>query len=214
MKIAKQTLMALSVITVMPLIGCTSKLKASVVELENKGARPDWIEPYLVYGISRVQAQSEFKNKYCIIGEASGVNQESVIAWADDSVQQRIGTMLRTTIDNKYQAAITATAVTEAESSALYWPLAQVIDLVVNLRYSGAQREEDWWNLIRHYDPDNREVYTDEYTVYVLYTIPKAELNMQVAVALSTAVSKDSVLYDITIEVARQILLNGLEYDH
>jgi predicted Zn-dependent protease len=81
----------------------------------------------------------------------------------------------------------------------------------VNVSYSGAQREADWWSLRRRYDPDNREVYTDEYTAYVLYTVPKAELNRQVAFALENSARADSALYDITIALARDILLQGYD---
>jgi hypothetical protein len=42
-----------------------------------------------------------------------------------------------------------------------------------------------------------------------MYTFPKAELNRQVAQALETAVAADSVLYDITIQLAKELLLEG-----
>jgi hypothetical protein len=226
MKIAKQALAALSVITIMALIGCASKPKVKVVEMENKGTSmkvdtPDWIKTYTANGISKVQAQSEFKDKYCIIGEESGVNRQFVLAWADNfSAQQRIGAMLRTTIASEYQARVqgvaqsqgganasTAAGTTSGEYSQ---QIDSTINAIVNVSYSGAQREADWWSLRRRYDPDIKDTYTDEYTAYVLYTIPKAELNRQVAQALETAVKADSVLYDITIELARQILQSGM----
>jgi len=85
-----------------------------------------------------------------------------------------------------------------------------IVNAIVDVSYSGAQRESDWWSLRRRYDPDNKSEFTDEYTAYVLYTIPKAEMNRQVAKALETSVKADSALYDITIEMARSILQNGL----
>jgi hypothetical protein len=66
--------------------------------------------------------------------------------------------------------------------------------------------------LTRRYDPDQKDVYSDEYTAYVLYTIPKAELNQQIADKLQTSVKRDSALYDITIQLAQRILLEGFEY--
>jgi hypothetical protein len=65
---------------------------------------------------------------------------------------------------------------------------------------------------MHRYDPDQKDIYSDEYTAYILYTIPKVELNRQIASALETSVSKDSVLYDITITLAREIMLNGVDY--
>jgi hypothetical protein len=63
--------------------------------------------------------------------------------------------------------------------------------------------------LNRRYDPDVKDEWSDEYTAYVMYTFPKTELNRQVALALETAVAKDSALYDITIQLAKELLLEG-----
>jgi hypothetical protein len=224
MKLSKQALAALTAIVVIALLGCASKPKVRVVEMENKGtsmgvATPDWIKSYTASGISAVQSQSQFKDKYCIIGEESGVNKQFVLAWADNfSAQQRIGAMLRTTIVSEYQARVQG----EAQSTGGATPSAgsasgeynqeidNVINAIVNVSYSGAQREADWWSLRRRYDPDQKDVFSDEYTAYVMYTIPKTELNRQVARALETSVKADSALYDITIEMARQILQSGM----
>jgi hypothetical protein len=208
------------------LAGCASGPKATVVEMENKGTSmkvpaPDWIKTYTASGISAVQSQ--FRDKYCIIGEETGVNKQFVLTWADNfSAQQRIGAMLRTNIASKYQAAVSGIAQSTggANSSSAAstgsgdyeQEIENSINAVVNVSYSGAQREADWWSLRRRYDPDQKEVYTDEYTAYVLYTIPKAELNRQIASALETSVDKDSRLYDITIALAQDILRNGVAY--
>jgi len=220
MKIEKLALTALSVMAILTLAVCASKPKVKVVELENKGtalgvSTPDWIKTYTAYGISRLQAQSEYRDKYCVIGEETGVNKQFVIAWADNfSAQQRIGAMLRTTISSEYQAKVQAAAKStglEGVSSGVYeQQIDNAINAIVNVSYSGAQREADWWSLRRRYDPDQKDVYIDEYTAYVLYTVPKSQLNEQVARAMETSVSSDSALYDVTIEIARQILLEGL----
>jgi hypothetical protein len=227
MKIAKQALAALSAtIVIMALIGCASKPKVTVVELENKGTSmgvptPDWIKVYTAQGISKVQAAPEFRDKYCVIGEESGVNRQFVLAWADNfSAQQRIGAMLRTNIASEYQARVQGAAQSQggANSSTAAGTgsgeyrqeIDNIISALVNVSYSGAQREADWWSLRRRYDPDQKDVFSDEYTAYVLYTFPKAELNRQVADALRTSVSADSELYQITIDMARKILENGL----
>jgi len=220
MKIVKQALAALSVVAFLALAGCASKPKVTILELENKGtamgvSTPDWIKTYTAYGVSRVQAASEFRDKYCVIGEETGVNKQFVLAWADNfSAQQRIGAMLRTTIASEYQAKVEASALStglDGVSAGIYeQQINNAINAVVNVSYSGAQREADWWSLRRRYDPDRKDVYNDEYSAYVLYTIPKSQLNEQVARALETSVSSDSALYDVTIEIARQILLEGI----
>jgi hypothetical protein len=221
MKIEKITAVFLAM-AILALAGCASKPKVRVVEMENKGtsmgvSTPDWIKVYTEQGISKVQAQAEFRDKYCIIGEETGVNKQFVLAWADNfSAQQRIGAMLRTTIASEYQARVQGAAqssgVADASPSTGTYTqqIDSVINAIVNVSYSGAQREADWWSLRRRYDPDVKDAYNDEYTAYVLYTIPKAELNRQVARALETSISKDSALYDVTIEMARQILQSGM----
>jgi hypothetical protein len=222
MKLSKQALAALTVITIMALVGCASKPKVRVVEMENKGTAmglptPEWIKNYTANGISAVQAQPQYKDKYCIIGEEGGVNKQFVLAWADNfSAQQRLGAMLRTNIASDYQARVKGSAQSSgsATMSSASGDYSQEIDnalsAIVNVSYSGAQREADWWSLRRRYDPDQKKEFNDEYTAYVLYTIPKSELNKQVAFALETAVKNDSALYAITIQMAKDILQSGL----
>jgi len=222
MKLSRKALAALTAIVVVALVSCASKPKVRNVELENKGTSmniptPDWIKNYTANGISAVQAQPQFKDKYCIIGEESGVNKQFVLTWADNfSAQQRLGAMLRTTIVSEYQARAQGSAqssggATMSSASGEYsQDIDNVINAVVNVSYSGAQREADWWSLRRRYDPDQKDVFSDEYTAYVLYTIPKSEMNKQVAYALETSVKKDSALYDITIKMAQDILQSGM----
>jgi len=220
-----RTMTILIVITIMALVGCATT-KAKIVELENKGtvlkaSTPTWVNNYVKHGISKVQAQSEFKDRYCVIGEESGVNRQFVTTWADNfSAQQRIGAMLRTTIVSEYRAHVqgkaqtiggaNSTTVAGENSGEFNQEIDSIVNAIVDVSYSGAQRESDWWSLRRRYDPDNKTEFTDEYIVYVLYIIPKAEMNRQVAKALETSVKADSALYDITIEMARSILQNGL----
>ncbi|MDR0313646.1 MAG: M48 family metalloprotease [Treponema sp.] len=202
---------------------CTTSGRTNITELENKGTligvtTPDWVRLYLEKGVSALQAQPEYNGKYCIVGEESGTNRQFVLAWADQaSAQQRIGSLLRTNIANRYTAAVNADAttsgsmVTSLPASQYQQEIDNILAAVVNVSYSGAQREADWWSLRRRYDPDNKEIYTDEYTAYVLYTVPKAEMNRQIALALETSVRADSALYDITIALARDILLQGYD---
>jgi hypothetical protein len=199
---------------------------SNITELENKGTlmgvkTPDWVRLYLTKGISALQALPQYKDNYCIVGEESGTIRQFVLAWADQaSAQQRIGSLLRTNIASRYTAAVNANATSSGASgstadgllaSRYQQEIDNLLSAIVNVSYSGAQREADWWSLRRRYDPDNRELYTDEYTAYVLYTIPKAELNRQIAFALETSVRADSALYDITIALARDILLQGYD---
>jgi mevalonate pyrophosphate decarboxylase len=210
------------------IVGCSGGPKVNTSELDNKGravgvSTPDWIKLYVAEGITAVQAQPQFKDKYCIIGEETSSNRQFALACADNfSAQQRIGAMLRTNIASKYEAAVTgasqsagganSTAAAGAGSAEYKQEINNLVSAAVNVSYSGAQRDSDWWVLTRRYDPDQKDVFSDEYTAYVLYTIPKAELNRQIANALETSVAKDSALYDVTIQLAKDILTEGFEY--
>jgi len=223
MKIRNFLLVTFSLLLIIGMLGCASKTKVRVIEIENKGSitgvsTPNWVKDYISNGISKVQSQREFRDKYCIIGEQSGANRQFVVDFADHfSAQQRIGAMLRTSIASEYQARVQGLsqlaglgAPASANTSSYQQEIDSVINAIINVSYSGAQRESDWWSLRRRYDPDKEGVFTDEFTAYVLYTIPKGELNLQVARALETSISRDSALYDVTIEMARNILQNGI----
>jgi hypothetical protein len=200
------------------LTACASSSQTNTVELENKGTvmgvkTPDWVKLYLEKGVSALQALPRYRDKYCIVGEESGVNRQFVMSWADAaSAQQRIGALLRTNIASRYEAVVAANSQSGAEISAQYrQEINNAVNALVNVSYSGAQREADWWTLRRRYDPDDKEQFTDLYTAYVLYTVPKTEMNRQIALALETGTPRDSALYDVTIALARDILLQGYD---
>jgi hypothetical protein len=224
----RKIIAALTIVMALAITGCAGGPKVNTTELDNKGraigvSTPDWIKLYVSSGVTAVQNQDQFRDKYCVIGEETSTNRQFALAWADSfSAQQRIGAMLRTNIASKYQATVSGSSQSSggansssaaAGGSADYrQEIDNVINSVVNVSYSGAQRDSDWWTLMRRYDPDQKGVYSDEFIAYVLYTIPKAELNRQIAQALETSVSSDSALYDITIQLARDILTDGVGY--
>ena len=225
MKMVKLAITILIVISIFGYLGCRSGPRVRILEMENKGSitgesTPNWVRDYIRGGTTRVQAQRDYRDVYVIIGEATGVNLEFTVNWANNfSAQQRIGAMLRTTIASEYQARVQGmaqsagggTPATAGEATGIYQQeIDSTINSIVNVSYSGAVFIGDWWSLRRRYDPDIKGAYSDEYTAFVMYTIPKAELNRQVARALETSVSADSALYDITIEIARQLMQNGI----
>lgn len=221
--------LAVSLVCLFFVMSCVTKTTSSgknyAGELENKGSSmniptPEWLTVYITQGVSALQNMPAYEDKYCIVGEERGVNRQFVLAWADQaSAQQRIGAFLRTNIASRLEAAVNANAASrggtlEDDASSQYQQEIETITHSLTVvSYSGAQREADWWTLRRRYDPDREGAYTDEYTAYVLYTVPKSELKRQIASTLETSASEDSVLYDVTISVARDILLQGYDED-
>jgi hypothetical protein len=196
------------------------------VVLEEKGTAfniptPEWVKIYITGRISAVQALPEYQDKYCVIGTETGVNKQFVLAWADSfSAQQQIGAMIRTNIASAYTAQAQGRAQSSggansssaqgAGSGSYEQSIDNAINSVVEVQYSGAQREGDWWVLTRRYDPDQANVYTDEYTAYVLYTFPKASLNQQIANALISTQNLDPEIARMSAEIAREIMAAGL----
>ena len=56
----------------------------------------------------------------------------------------------------------------------------EIVKSSAEATYSGARKIDDWWVLARRYDPDDKGKYTDEYRVFILYTIEKDLLDEQV----------------------------------
>jgi len=187
---------------------CATSGNSNIIEVENKGTMfgtptPDWVKTYLEKSLNALQAQ--YDDRYCFVGVEKGNNRQVVLTWADQfGAQQRIGSMIRTNIAGRYETAISVTSGGQYQQE-----IDIILNAVVNVSYSGAQREADWWVRRRVFDPDNREIYTDEYTAYVLYTVPKETLNRQIALALETNVTKNASVYDVTIALSRDILLQG-----
>ncbi|MDR1025067.1 MAG: hypothetical protein LBL56_05015, partial [Treponema sp.] len=91
MKTAKEmrrkSISALIMGAVLAVIGCAGGPKVNTRELDNKGqaigvSTPDWIKLYVANGITAVQAQPQFKDRYCIIGDETSTNRQFALAWA------------------------------------------------------------------------------------------------------------------------------------
>ena len=54
-----------------------------------------------------------------------------------------------------------------------------VVKTTTDVSFSGAKLIQDYWVLVRTYDPDIKNTYSDAYQIYVLYTMPKAMLDKQ-----------------------------------
>ncbi|MDR0683954.1 MAG: hypothetical protein LBF83_02355 [Spirochaetaceae bacterium] len=198
----------ITVFAVMTIVSCATQKGKEQRELSNKGTldkipAPEWYTTYKRDGnIVAVEALPAFRDRYCFIGEQRGPDLEFCQAFARQfNVQSQIGEMVRTNVAGELKA-------TQAgSSSGMENAIDNFVNGVLNVSFSGAQRTGDWWRSIREYDHDRKGAYEDYYEAYVFYTVPRNTLNQAVSQALETAASKDSVLYDITIALAKKILL-------
>jgi hypothetical protein len=191
-------------------VSCVTQKGKVQKELSNKGTldkipAPEWYTTYKSAGnVLAVEALPEFKDMYCFIGEQRGTDLEFCQAWARQfSVQSQIAEMTRTNIAGEMKATQTGSA------SGMENEIDNFVNGILNVSFSGAKRTGDWWRSIREYDHDRKDAYEDYYEVYVFYTAPRKLLNQAISNALETAANKDSVLYDITIELAKKILMEG-----
>jgi hypothetical protein len=193
---------------------------------------PSWASQFIMNGNNGVQAMSQFYNVYCIVGEASGENKRNVIAQANISGQLRISSgLIHNSLLAKYEERIP-----DLYNSTYSEKVDHIITATALRCYTGAKREDDWWTLRRLYNLDDQSKYEDEYISYVLFTIPKEEFHFQIAMALENTATYfrqlatqyesygvpldsnpllysttiDSELYDITMDIARNILMQGL----
>jgi hypothetical protein len=190
-------------------VSCVSQPKGKEQkELSNKGSidkipAPLWFTTYQTEGtIVAVEALPAFKNRYCFIGYQRGPDLEFCQAFARQfDVQSQIAEMVRTNVAGELKA-------TQAGSqSGMAAAIDNYVNNVLNVSVSGAQRTGDWWRAIREYDYDQEGAYVDYYEAYVLHTVSRNTLNQAVSQAMETAISRDSELYEITMELARKILL-------
>jgi hypothetical protein len=188
------------------IVSCASGPKAPK-ELLSKGTMdkkptPEWLTTYLDGTIFDVEAL--FKDMYCFIGEERGPDLEFCQTFVRQyNVQAQIAEMVRTNV----AAALKATRTGDAGGTDN--AIDNFVNVVLNTSFSGGQRASDWWRLVRQYDPDRKEVYTDQYEAYVLYTVPRNILNQDVGTNIQTAASKDPELYQITMDFVRDIMTPG-----
>jgi hypothetical protein len=193
-------------------VSCASQQGKEEKELSNKGSldkipAPEWYNTYKREGtIIAVEALPAFKDRYCFIGYQRGPDLEFCLAFARQfDVQSQIAETVRNNVAGELKAT------QKGSSAGMAGAIDNFVNNVLNVSFPAAQRTGDWWRSIREYDHDTKGAYQDYYEAYVLYTVPRSMLNQAVARTMETALSKDSELYQITIDLARKILLG--EYD-
>ena len=171
--------------------GCASKqepepkeLQSSVKTevLEHKGTAlginelPVWVETYVSTGVTGLEKLSDYQGSYCFVGEETGTNLDAVQTWAATfDVSREIAAAVASRVESLFTGA--ASGSPDGDYGTYF---ENIVKASSNANYSGARKINDWWILIRRYDPDAKKRYTDEYRVFVLYTIEKDILDDQI----------------------------------
>lgn len=159
----------------------TSKVKTEV--LDHKGASlgkttlPQWIDAYIDFGARGVENLSNFAEEYCFVAEYHAENLDAGLAWVKGfEVPQLIARQIQSRVESIFVGA--AVGAPEDDYGTYF---ENVVKTTTDVSFSGAKLIQDYWVLVRTYDPDIKNTYSDTYQIYVLYTMPKAMLDKQLA---------------------------------
>ena len=177
--------------------GCASKkveepeakeLEGTVktVVLEHKGTAlgvnllPVWVETYIYEGITGVEKLKDYEDKYCFVAEEISSNLGAGLAWAEGvNMPQTIARNVQTRVESVFSGASSGSL--DGEYNTYF---ENIVKTITNIDYSGAKEAGEWWVLVRRYDNDVKKKYTDEYRIYLLYTMDKDYLDMQILNAI------------------------------
>jgi hypothetical protein len=156
-----------------------SKVKTEV--LDHKGASlgkttlPEWIDVYIDFGARGVEELAKFQDEYCFIAEYHAENLDAGLAWIKGfEVPQLIARQIQSRVESLFVGA--AVGAPEDDYGTYF---ENVVKTTTDVSFSGAKLIQDYWVLVRTYDPDIKNTYSDTYQIYVLYTMPKAMLDKQ-----------------------------------
>lgn len=172
--------------------GCASKqaepeareLEGTVktVVLEHKGTAlgvnllPVWVETYITEGVTGLEKLADYEDQYCFVAEETASNLNAGQAWVNGfDIPQDIARNVASRVDAMFTGS--ASGSPEGDYGTYF---ENIVKAASNTEYTGARKVSDWWVLVRRYDNDIRRKYTDEYRIYVLYTIEKDILDRQV----------------------------------
>ncbi len=151
--------------------------------LDHKGASlgkttlPQWIDAYMDFGARGVEKLADFAEEYCFVAEYQATNLNAGQAWLDGfEVPQVIARQLQSRVESLFVGA--AVGAPEDDYGTYF---ENVVKTTTDVSFSGAKKIQDYWVLVRTYDPDIKNTYEDAYHLYVLYTMPKSLLDKQIA---------------------------------
>jgi len=175
--------------------------------LEHKGSAlginelPVWVQTYIQTGITGLEKLNDYKDVYCFVAETTASNLDAGQAWVNSfNMPQTIARNVSTRVDALFSGA--SSGGTDG-SYATYFE--NVVKTASNIEYSGARKINDWWVLLRRYEPNSKTKYADEYRVYVFYTIDRDSLDRQVLSVI------DKVAADLKTGADQQAMVNKVK---
>jgi anion-transporting ArsA/GET3 family ATPase len=192
-----------------------------IVVLEDAGtslglATPQWVENYVDQGIPGVETMKEYQNSYCFVSDRQAVGSTDAVlqqlkTWGEHfDIQQQIGASIQTRVAAVFKAQ--ESKIPQNEASATAYSNAE--NSLVTAEYSGAREMGSWWVKQRVEGKSSKDT-TIRYRLWVLFTIPKQNLDNQLAAQMDKIKSdtNNTDLNKAFDAVSATLLQNGVQWD-
>jgi hypothetical protein len=183
--------------------------------IEHKGTSlgiievPQWLVVSTNGTAAQVEALPEFKDQYVYIPTEHGPALQPLTTWLGQfNVPQAFGAMILTRVASVFKAN-EGKLPGDPDSQRKYH---NAINTLVSVSYSGAQKQGDWFTHERLTERGRGKESYERYTVYAIYSIPKKQLNQQIADQMKKLANENPELEAAFTAVSTQILERGLEW--
>jgi hypothetical protein len=146
------------------------------------GEVPAWVFDYA--NGEDMEKKKEFDGLYVFVFEQTGKDLEGVKAWTRSfAAATEVARMVSTRVMNKFAGA----QVGDKDKVETY--MEEVAAVLAVAEYAGARKKDDFWLYRQFYDDKGNP--TDRvYTYYLLYTVPRAQIDAAIQRALDEQAGK------------------------
>jgi hypothetical protein len=140
------------------------------------GDVPQWVFDYA--DGKDLESESGYEGLYVFVFEQTGKDLEGVKAWTRSfTAATEVARMVQTRVMNKFAGA----QVGDKDMVETY--MEEVAKILAVAEYAGARKKDDFWIYRQYYD-DNGKPDEKSYTYYMLYTVPKEQIDAAIDRAL------------------------------
>lgn len=201
----KKTLNVIGIVFIFAMvISCATKKEPEAKELqgtvksevlEHKGSSlginelPVWVQTYIQNGITGLEKSPDYKDDYCFVAETTASNLDAGQVWVNSfNMPETIARNVSTRVEATFSGAASG------DPKGVYGTYFEnIVKTSSSIEYSGVRKINDWWVLVRRYNQDNKSKFTDEYRIYVLYTIERDLLDRQVVGVIDRVTAGETV---------------------
>jgi hypothetical protein len=151
--------------------------------LQPDTAIPEWVSRYLDGGIPAVEILSRYQNKYVFVSENGGSNLEALTMWSQSFLAaQDTAQLVADRVRLRFVEGGTRSP--EQDYDRYYENLVRI---AADTKYSGVEREEDFWIRKRFLNEEDNGSEDEEYIFLILVTVDRGSLRVQLENALMKA---------------------------